>query len=224
MERRFGALVALLVLCGTGCDEGDTVTAPALSATCGATPGEGPAPLEVAFVLDVAGAEGTLAVSVSYGDGGSGNDPDATHTYAEAGLYTASFDVRTPTQAARCATTVSVSAPAPSPSPSPNLPPVAWYKTVPDVSNGKIRGKAPFYVKFNMCQTYDPESDPLNFTMDFQADGVLDVQGRTGASCREGFDYAVGTWSPQICVTDVTPAGQALHPPQCRTYIVEATP
>jgi hypothetical protein len=221
--RRWG-LVALLALSGTACEEGDTVTAPELSASCRATPVEGPAPLEVAFALDVAGAEGSIAVSVSYGDGTSGTEPDAIHTYAEAGLYTASFDVRTPSQAARCATTVSVSAPEPSPEPEGNLPPVAWFKTVPDSRNGKITGTAPFNVRFNMCQTDDPEDDPLNFTLDFQGDGVLDVQGRTGASCREGYDYAVGTYTAQICVTDVTPDGRALHPVQCRTYTVEATP
>jgi hypothetical protein len=223
-KRWWWALVALLAAGGPGCDEGDTVTAPELSATCNATPREGRAPLEVAFALAVAGAEGTISVSVSYGDGGSGSDPDATHTYAEAGLYTASFDVRTAAQAARCATTVNVSAPEPSSEAEENLPPVAWYKTVPAANHGQITGPAPFFVKFNMCQTSDPEDDDLNFTMDFQADGVPDVQGRTGASCREGYDYAVGTWSPQICVTDVTPDGRALHPVQCRTYIVEATP
>jgi hypothetical protein len=223
-NRRWWALVALLGVAGAGCDKGDTVTAPQLSATCRATPGDGAAPLEVAFVLDVAGAEGAISVSVSYGDGATGTNPDASHTYGAAGLYTASFDVRTASQAARCATTVSVSAPEPSPSPPPNLPPVAWYKTNPDAKNGQITGTAPFFVKFNMCRTYDPEDDPLYFTMDFQADGLIDVRGRTGASCREGYDYTAGTWSPQICVTDVTPAGQALHPVQCRTYIVKVTP
>ena len=225
MRRRFtvaSVAVGLLAAAAPGCDEGNTITATELSASCSATPAEGTAPLEVAFLLGVAGAQGTVSVTVSYGDGTDGTDPDAHHTYAEAGLYTVSFDVRTASQAARCATTVEV---APEePVVAVNLPPVAWFKTNPADSGGKIRGRAPFHVNFNMCRTDDPEDDPLNFTMDLDGDGGLDVQGRTGASCREPWDYAVGTWSPQICVTDVTPEGMALHPRQCRTYTVEATP
>lgn len=223
-EVRWVLATLVVVLGGAGCNEGDTVTAPELSATCTATPPEGPAPLEVAFALGVAGAEGTISVGVSYGDGARSSDPDATHTYAEAGLYTVSFDVRTASQAARCAATVDVGEPEPEPGTEANRPPVAWFKTVPDARNGRISGTAPFNVRFNMCQTADPDGDDLYFTMDFEGDGALDVRGRTGASCREGFDYPVGTWTPRICVTDVTPDGGALHPVQCRTYTVQATP
>ena len=221
---RVGAWVAsgLLAAAGPGCDEGNTITATELSATCSATPTGGAAPLEVAFALGVAGAQGTVSVEVSYGDGTGGTDPDANHTYGAAGLYTVSFNVRTASQAARCATTVEVSPE--EPVVLANLPPVVTFMTNPDVKNGRIRGAEPFNVRFNMCRTADPEGDPLNFTMDLNGDGKLNVQGRTGASCREGWDYVVGTWSPQICVTDVTPEGMALHPRQCRTYTVEATP
>ncbi len=212
----------LMAAAAPGCDEGSTITATELSATCSATPAEGAAPLEVAFALGVAGAQGTVSVAVSYGDGTEGTDPDANHTYAEAGLYTVSFNVRTASQAARCATTVEVG-PA-EPVVEVNLPPVVTFKTNPRARNGQIRGPAPFNVNFNMCPTADPEGDPLNFTMDLNGDGKPNVQGRTGASCRERWDYAVGTWSPRICVTDVTPEGMALHPKQCRTYTVEATP
>ena len=90
-------------------------------------------------------------------------------------------------------------------------------------SNGRIRGTAPFTVNFNMCRTVDPEGDPLNFTMDFENDGVLDVQGRTGASCREPWTYPAGTWKPEICVTDLGPEGERLHPFQCQKYTVEAS-
>ena len=225
MERRRRTAwiaVGLLAAAGPGCDEGNTITATVMSATCSATPTQGPVPLEVAFALGVAGAQGTVSVEVSYGDGTSGTDPDAHHTYAQAGLYTVSFNVRTASQGARCATTVAVSPE--EPVVEGNLPPVVTFKTNPDAKNGRIRGTAPLNVNFNMCPTADPEGDPLNFTMDLNGDGKLNVQGRTGASCRERWDYAVGTWSPQICVTDITPEGQALHPRQCRTYTVEAIP
>lgn len=225
MRRRHVAAwitAGFLTVAGPGCDEGNTITATELSATCSATPTGGTAPLEVAFALGVAGAQGTVSVEVSYGDGTEGTDPDANHIYAEAGLYTVSFDVRTASQAARCATTVEVGPE--EPVVEVNLPPVVTFKTNPVAKNGRIRGAAPLNVNFNMCPTADPEGDPLNFTMDLNGDGTLNVQGRTGASCRERWDYAVGTWSPRICVTDVTPEGMALHPRQCRTYTVDATP
>ena len=96
MGRRCGrALLAAGLLAGSGlaCNEGDTITTPTLGVTCTATPAEGAAPLEVAFALTVSGAEGQMSVAISYGDGSSGTDPDAHHTYEEAGVYTASFTV-----------------------------------------------------------------------------------------------------------------------------------
>jgi PKD repeat protein len=216
------AAIGLLAVAGAGCDEGVTITATELSATCTATPSSGPAPLEVAFNVGVAGAQGTVSVTVSYGDGTTGDNPDANHTYAGPGLYTASFDVRTASQAARCATTVDVG-PA-EPEVVENLPPEVVFKTNPRVKDGRITGTAPFTVWFNMCLTADPEGDALYFTMDLDGDGKLDVRGRTGASCREPWDYPVGTWKSKNCVTDVTPEGMALHPRQCRTYTVVANP
>lgn len=214
--------ISLLAVAGGGCDEGDTITAPVLSATCSATPLRGPAPLEVAFAVGVAGAQGTVSVAVSYGDGTSGTDPDANHTYTAAGLYTVSFDVRTASQTARCATTVDVGPG--EPEVVENQPPEVVFKTSPKAKDGTITGPAPFTVWFNMCLTADPEGDPLYFTMDLDGDGKLDVRGRTGASCREPWDYAVGTWTSKNCVTDVTPEGMALHPKQCQKYTVVATP
>jgi len=224
-----GLLVALVLVAvgGPGCNEGDTITnnPPTLSATCSASPAGGEAPLQVAFALGVAGAQGAVGVSVNYGDGATGTDPDATHTYVAGGLYTASFTVTTPTQSARCAATVEVSAGASGggPDPGSNQPPVADFRTNPSVKNGKIAGAAPLTVNFNMCTTADPEGDTLYFTMDLDGDGNLDVRGSTGASCREPWTYAAGTWRPEICVTDLGPEGERLHPFQCQTYTVEAT-
>ena len=64
----FTCLQALLF---SACQE-DSVVAPALSATCEARPSSGAAPLTVAFLLSVAGAEGPVTVAISYGDGQSG--------------------------------------------------------------------------------------------------------------------------------------------------------
>jgi PKD repeat protein len=225
------ALVAFLAAAGPGCNEGDTVTTPALAAACSATPTSGPAPLVVAFALSISGAEGTPSVAISYGDGASGTNPDATHTYTTEGVYTASFNVTTAGQSARCAVTVTVGAGSGGPEPTPtppggeNQPPEAVFKTTPDAKNGTITGTAPFDVRFNMCPTADPEGDPLYFTMDFDDDGHLDVKGSTGAACRHDTTYAVGTWEAQICVTDTDGVGGAyLHAFQCKDYKVVANP
>jgi hypothetical protein len=78
-------------------------------------------------VVGVTGAEGPAAVSIAYGDGSSGTNPDAPHTYAAAGTYVASFAVTTSTQSARCSATVTVEAPAP----PANQPPSLVAKTTP---------------------------------------------------------------------------------------------
>jgi PKD repeat protein len=216
-----------IALAAGGCNEGDTITntPPTLSATCSASPTSGVAPLDVAFALGVAGAEGSVTVSISYGDGATGSNPDVNHTYAGAGLFTASFDVRTPTQSARCAVNVEVTASASGGGTSEdNEPPVADFRTGPGATAaGKITGTAPFTVNFNMCRTYDPEGDPLRFTMDLNGNGQLNVGGSTGASCRQPWTYAAGTWSPKICVTDLGSQGQTLHRYQCRTYTIVAS-
>lgn len=74
-----------------------------------------------------------------------------------------------------------------------------------------------------MCLTADPEGDTLYFTMDLDGDGKLDVRGSTGASCRETWSFAAGTWRPEICVTDLGPEGERLHPFECQKFRVEAS-
>jgi hypothetical protein len=224
--------VGLLVGLGSACNEGDTITAPTLSATCGATPAEGSAPLEVAFTLGVSGAEGAMSIAISYGDGSTGSDPDAHHTYEEAGVYTASFTVTTPTQSARCATTLEVAPGAAATTDGEgdgdgeddgNQPPVITYKTTPRAKNNRIEGTAPLTVRFNICLTYDPEGDALFFGMDLDGDGVKEVRGATGASCRADHTYAAGTWTARVCALDTEPDGKRLHRFQCREYTVVAS-
>jgi hypothetical protein len=226
MRRRSGLVLAVvgLVSAGSpGCNEDDTVTAPALSATCSASPAEGTAPLEVAFLLSISGAEGPATVQVTYGDGAGGNDPNATHTYGEEGTYIASFTVTTATQSAVCSTQVSVAPGAAGTLPADgNQPPNVTFKTRPEADDLEIVGKAALDVRFSMCTTADPEGDTLYFTMDLDGDGKLDVRGSTGASCREDWRYAAGTWYPTICATDLGPENERLHPFQCREYTVIA--
>lgn len=222
-------VLGLALATGPGCEQSDNVAAPSLSASCAATPTEGEAPLEVAFTLNVAGAQGPVSVTVTYGDGSSGSDPDATHVYGEEGLYTASFTVTSATQVARCSTPVAVSAGSAgtpgggSGGGDDNLPPMATFKTTPDAAAGKITGAAPLAVRFNVCLTDDPESDTLYFTMDFNGDGKLDKRGSTGASCRGDWLYAMGTWTAEVCVTDIEPDGTRIHEFQCEKYKVVAS-
>jgi hypothetical protein len=215
------------------CQETTTEPTPPLVITCSAAPMAGPAPLDVGFGLSIQNAEGALAVAVSYGDGTQGTNPDARHVYSAAGEYMASITVSAGTQTARCSIPISV-APAPSPQPTPqaqNRPPDAEFRTTPPASAGLILGKAPFHVNFNMCTTTDPDDDRLLFRMDLDGDGNLEYRGSSGADCRHEATYAVGTRTVTLCVSDVNcpswPLCEAyapLHPFQCRSYTVTATP
>jgi hypothetical protein len=212
--------VCVLALALPACNDEETPAAPTLAATCEARPATGPAPLAVSFLLNIAGAEGATTVAITYGDGQSGTNPDAPHTYATGGSYTASFNVSTATQSARCTTTVTVTGTG-SPT-GGNQPPVAVFKVSPGEVGGRIRGQAPFTVNFNMCASSDPEDDELYFLMDFEGDERFDFGGITGFHCRADHTYAVGTWKPVICVHDRNAARQPLHDDTCATYTIDA--
>ena len=234
MTRRLGLVLAFVVpvvVTIPGCHKAETVTAPTLTVDCAARPSSGAAPLTVAFTLNVAGAQGAFTVAISYGDGTQGTEPDRPHAYGSAGSYAPSFTVTTATQSARCSTLVSVAAAATPPPPAPNQPPQAVFKTTPAASGSTISGKAPLAVEFNLCRAVDPEQDPLRFEMDLDGDGTFEFVGSTGADCRHTVTYAVGTHPATICVTDIAcitwPACAGyptLHPFQCRSYTVTATP
>jgi PKD repeat protein len=215
---------ALPALAGLGCQEQETLTAPALSATCEARPATGTAPLAVSFLLSVAGAEGPFSVAISYGDATSGTNPDVPHTYGSGGSYTASFTVTTATQSARCATTVTVLPATNASPPTGNRPPTPVFKSTPDAVRSTISGTAPLSVRFNMCASSDPEGDRLYYVHDFDGDGKVDRGGLTGAHCRADHVYASGTWSARNCLHDIDASGAALHDEQCKTYSVVVTP
>ena len=227
MSRRTRSRLALAALalglpaCGT-----ETVVTPSLNAACAASPSSGQAPLVVSFSLNVAGAEGAIGVRIDYGDGASGSEIGAPHTYVGAGSYTASFSVSTPTQSALCSTPVRVEAPPPAPPTppaGPNQAPIAVFRTnpVPDASD-VFAGTTPLTIFFNMCPSSDPEGDPLFFRMDLDGDGTFEEEGATGADCRHSHDYDVpGTYVPRVCVTDLTTSRTPAHPYQCHDYVVE---
>lgn len=218
-------LLAAAVGLALGACDGDTPVAPRLEATCSASPTTGAAPLLVAFSLGVSGAEGPFTVVVSYGDGASGSEPDRPHTFVAPGVYTASFTVSTATQSARCASTVTASSPPIVPVPIDDTPPKAVFETIPAAGPGdQITGKAPLAVRFNMCGSSDVDLEVLRWTMDFEGDRRIDVDGTNGSACRRTFTYVAGTWHPRICVTDLRADGSNAHDFQCKGYTVTATP
>jgi PKD domain len=215
-----------------GCD--DKGTSPSLTATCSASPSSGAAPLAVAFTLNVAGAS-TFDVNINYGDGTSSTSLNLAHVYQAGGGFTATFSVSDKGQSATCSTAVNVSGPVatptpspgiPSPSPSPtgNQPPNPVYRTNPKPVGDLFTGKAPLAIEFSMCASTDVDVDVLLWTMDFEGDGKLEVHGSTGGSCRRTNNYPVGTFRPQICVTDLDAFGNIRHDFQCRRYTVQVTP
>lgn len=210
----------------------ESVVAPSLSATCTATPSSGTAPLTVSFALNVAGAQGGISVRINYGDGASGTEAGAPHTYASAGSYSASFSVSTATQSALCSTAVQVTAPpAPSPTPTPaaaNREPDISFRTTPEPTVGyNFVAGSNLTIQFNMCQSSDPDGDRLNFRMDLDGDHVFEVDGPTGADCRRSYTYSQTgpvsptSYDPRICATDLLSSLTPAHPYHCRTYNVK---
>jgi hypothetical protein len=237
VPRPFAAIAALTLALGLpACDGSKTTGATAaLAIDCAAIPPSGPAPLSVAFGLDVKNAAGSFGVSLSYGDGASGTDPDARHVYSAAGSYVASITVTAGTETARCSLPIAVAA-APAPSPSPDAEnhwPDPFFRTNPPAVNGAITGKAPLFVRFNLCQSQDQDGDGLFYRFDLDGDGTYEFVGTTGGDCSKEITYPIGTRTASVCVTDgYCPAWPLcpdlprfrFHPYQCESYVVTATP
>jgi hypothetical protein len=233
MTARAGVALVVAASALPACQETTSEPTPPLAIQCSAAPMAGTAPLDVGFGLSIQNAEGPVAVAVSYGDGTQGTNPDARHVYSAAGEYIASITVSAGNQTARCSVPISV-APAPAPQPTPreqNQPPVADFRTTPPTASSSLTGTAPFLVNFNMCRTVDPDGDEFLFRMDLDGDGNLEYRGSSGADCRHDATYAVGTRTVTLCVTDVNCPSwplcedyAPLHPFQCRSYSVTATP
>jgi len=232
-----GLAIALAWATATGpaCQETTSEATPALAIECAAVPASGQAPLTVAFALGVRNAVGAWNVSLSYGDGSVGTDPDARHVYRVAGDYVASITVNAGSESARCSVPIAVlAAAAPTPGPvDDNSWPDPSFRTNPAATGSTITGRAPLVVRFNLCQSQDRDGDGLFFRFDLDGDGVYEHVGTTGADCSREAAYAVGTRTATLCVTDgdcpTWPLCEDLprwrfHPYQCASYTVTATP
>ena len=151
-----------------------------------------------------AAAAGAVAVANS-----SDDDPPTTTSPAA---------TAPPTTAVPVTTVPPTTAPPPTTTPpgATNRPPVGSFR----VSPNPPAGKAPLTVTFNMCQSTDPDDDPLQFSFNF-GDGRRD-QGfcrmdhtYTGTTVRALVDQ---TYNARICVTD----GVEGHE-QCKEYAVDLT-
>lgn len=183
-------LVALLAVGFAACDNSNQALSPTspgpLSITCTAVPASGLAPLRVAFaVVTNAGPP----IEINYGDGTTGSDPLAGHTYANPGSYRFTMTA----QAASCNGTVSVSPAPPGPE---NQRPVFRFHVFPKPPTGAV----PLDVEFSGCQSTDPDGDPVHFNYDF-GDGSQATGG-----CRRTHTYVKrGTFTAQICGSDGQP-------------------
>lgn len=123
-----------------------------------------------------------------------------------------------------------------------NSPPTAVFRTTPAASpadpgdksynpevDGRITGRSPLDVTFNMCPSTDPDpGDALKFTYDFDGDGTVDERG----SCRATHTYEAAQLDAHrgdcqypehpatVCVSDRQPFdGHTI----CQQYVVCAT-
>jgi hypothetical protein len=95
-----------------------------------------------------------------------------------------------------------------------NDPPDVVFRTTPRAdATGRIVGRAPLTVTFNMCPTTDPdEGDELKFKYDFDGTGVFE-RGR----CRGTHVYRkAGCKMATVCASDRQPTNGDI----CRTYQV----
>jgi alpha-tubulin suppressor-like RCC1 family protein/PKD repeat protein len=79
---------------GSSCQSSGKVwIAAEIAVLAGATPGSGPPPLQVIFSGSAAGGFPPYGYAWNFGDGGTSNEPNPTHTYTQPGAYTASLTV-----------------------------------------------------------------------------------------------------------------------------------
>ena len=176
------------------------VTSPtnvALSLTCSATPTSGVAPLTVSLAVQMSPANSL--VSIQYGDGTSGTDPNAVHVYQTAGSFSLVVTATSGSQHASCQNAVSVLAP---PTRPVDTPPSARFRTSPNPPTGS----APLDVTLNMCGSQDPDGDSLSFSYDF-GDGT----SAHSHLCRDEHVYSAGTFTSKMCVTDGQPGHEVCH-------------
>lgn len=152
------------------------------------TPTNGPAPLAVSFSsagsYDPEGA--TLTYSWTFGDGGTSTTANPSHTYANAGTYSAQLSVSDGTNTTSAAP-ITIRATIP----GSNQPPVAVANVIP------ASGPAPLAVTFSSAGSYDPEGATLTYNWTFG-------DGATSTAANPSHTYAAGTFSARLQVSDGT--------------------
>ncbi len=132
-----------------------------------ASPLSGDAPLEVSFDASMSSdPDGDpLTFSWSFGDGGAATGPLVTHTYQNAGAFTATLNVSDGQGGSDTASTsIQVNG-------DDNTAPISAFSASPD------SGEAPLNVQFDGSDSYDPDGDALTYTWNFgdgnSASGML---------------------------------------------------
>ena len=159
------------------------------TANASATPTNGPAPLVVSFSSagssDPEGA--TLTYSWAFGDGATSTAANPSHTYINAGTYSAQLSVSDGTNIASSApmtirATILGS----------NQPPVVVASATP------TSGVAPLLVTFSGSGSYDPEGAPLTYNWTFG-------DGTTSTTANPSHTYAAaGTFNATLQASDGT--------------------
>jgi uncharacterized repeat protein (TIGR02543 family) len=93
--------------------------------TCQASPRSGEAPLRVDFATFANGGTGTYEFEWTFGDGGSSNNPNPSHTFTSAGVFDSTVRVVSGDQIAACSRPITVTAP-PTPFPPTPTPPLTF--------------------------------------------------------------------------------------------------
>ncbi len=197
-----GALIAVAILGAiVGCDDnGDAPSQPSLTLSCTPSPSSGFVPLPVSLAIGPGGTD-SVGLRVQWGDGTSSTE--AFHVYTAPGRYTISVSATRPGQSATCNASVTAQDPPPRP---PSRPPVFRARVNPDPPTGP----APLTVGFNMCDTVDPDGDPLFFSFDFG-----DGRRVESTFCRRDHAYGSGRFAAVACATDGEPGHDG-----CRVFEV----
>jgi PKD repeat protein len=167
-----------------------TVTNSAPVAQAAAAPGSGAAPLTVRFTSDATDTEaGPLSYAWDFGDGGTADSRNATHTYTAPGTYTAEVTVTDRHGASGTAeVTVTVA------NPPGNVAPTVRAAADPTT------GPAPLRVRLT-SSARDADGDPLTSVWDF-GDG-----GQAGGASAVHTYTRPGTYDAKVTVTD--PGGRS---------------
>ena len=173
------------------------------TASCQATPTSGKAPLIVTFAGSGTDADGTIAsYAWTFGDGGTSNAQNPSHTYAGAGNYTATLTV-TDNGGATGSSTVGISV-------ATNLPPTASASAAPTT------GAAPLAVTFTGSGS-DPDGTIASYSWSFGDGGTSSLQSPTHSYASTGSFTATltvadnngATGSSSVVIAVSAPANQA---------------